>query len=167
MSDFAIIDSCDIESTLTFRKFFRYFISFDDFADFLLIQFDLDRFKKYVNQMKKAKNDWNWNCKWRTYIDAKNANSSFSIMTKLCWKIRSINMIKRSIFLAKIRFDEYMFLSWFITCFFFWSINTFFRRRVICRQIIVANSLKIHRCSRFTKEYDHCNKLIVLYWCDF
>ena len=57
MRDFAIIDFCDIESTLTFRKFLKYFISFDDFIDFLLIQFDFDKFKKYVNRMRETKND--------------------------------------------------------------------------------------------------------------
>ena len=36
----------------------------------------------------------------RTYIDAKSANSSFSILTKICQRIRSISMRKDSIFSA-------------------------------------------------------------------
>ena len=118
MRDFAINDFCDIESTLTFRKFFKCFISFDDFIDFLFIQFEFDKFKKHVNQMKKTKNNWNWNS--RSYIDAKNTNSNFSIMTTFCQKIKSINMMKRSIFFAKIRF------FWLIKCFSFWSIVFFY-----------------------------------------
>ena len=103
------------------------------------------------------------NCFLRTYFDAKNANSNFLILNKLYRKIKSINITKQSMPFAKIRsfwlidclFDltSMCFLVWFIICFFSWSINTFRRNRAICRQIIVANSLKIHHCNKFIKKY--------------
>ena len=40
----------------------------------------------------------------RTYIDARNANSSFSDLTKICQKIKSINMRKDQISSALIVF---------------------------------------------------------------
>ena len=64
----------------------------------------------------------------RAYIDAKSTNSNFSILIKFRRRIKSINMMKRSIFSAKIILDQTSFLfllisrsSWLIICSSFWS----------------------------------------------
>ena len=118
---FAKTSLCDVESSLTFRKYLRYLISHDDLIDFLSMQFDRNKFKRYVDRMRKTRNDWelirsasNAQRILRAYIDAKNANSNFSILTKLCRRIKSINITKQSISFAKIR------SFWLINCFSFW-----------------------------------------------
>ena len=111
-------------------------------------------------------------------------------MTKFCRRIKSINMTKRSIFSASIRsfWLTLRSFSWLLICFYSWSnvffdltffliwhsfwsieyvffflINKYvFSKSYYCCQIIVANSLKIHRCSKLIKEYSH-----MLYWCNF
>ena len=117
----------------------------------------------------------------RAYIDAKNANSSFSILIKTCQKIRSISMRKDSIFSTLfVLFDRIFALR---NRDVIWLHNTFSRNDTIWHQvlvvtnsirffeailiwfqlvslivyftklyIIVANSLEIHRCSRLTKD---------------
>ena len=137
----------------------------------------------------------------RTYIDTKNAYSSFSILIKICQRIKSINMRKNSIFSTLfVFFDRTLALR---NQDVIWLYNTFFRNRIIWRQvfvilntffrsdidstfsvfsdciirffrndiiwfqflltklyIVVANSLKIRRCSKLTRNISlnqiHC-----------
>ena len=51
-------------------------------------------------EIDKKKNASNARHALRTYIDAKNAESSFSDLTKICQRIRSISMRKDQIFSA-------------------------------------------------------------------
>ena len=66
--------------------------------------FDCRKFIKFVNDVKddreidKKNSASNASKLLRTYIDAKSANSSFSDLTKICQKIRSISMRKNQIF---------------------------------------------------------------------
>ena len=71
------------------------------------MRFDCRKFIKYVDAMSKAEDDReidkknnasNANRLLRTYIDAKNANSNFSDLTKICQRIKSISMRKDQIF---------------------------------------------------------------------
>ena len=145
---FEMINSCCVELSLTFREYFKCLIQRDDFIDFLFIQFDRIEFRKCVIQMRKAKNDWD--CKKRTYIDAKNANSSFSILTKFCRRIRSIIMMKQSISSAWIRSFWLIndFFSWFDD--FFDLTNTCFfliNKHVFSKSCYLSSS----HCSKLTK----------------
>ena len=49
---FEMINFYCVELSLTFREFLKCFIQRDDFIDFLFIQFDRNKFKKYVKRMK-------------------------------------------------------------------------------------------------------------------
>ena len=116
----------------------------------------------------------------RIYIDTKNANSNFSILIKICQKIKSINMRKNSIFSTLFVFFDRIFVLRNKNV--IWLHNRFFRNNIIWYQIfvvtnsirffetiliwflfvslivyftklyiIVTNSLKIHRCNKFIK----------------
>ena len=105
----------------------------------------------------------------RAYIDAESANSSFSILIKLYRRIKSINMMKRSISSARMILDQTSFLTDFLF-FFLTSYLSFFllnkinylsfflidkhasSKLAICRQVIVADSLEVRRCSRLTRD---------------
>ena len=137
----------------------------------------------------------------RAYIDAKNAYSNFSILTKICQRIKSISMRKDSIFSTLFVFlDRILVLR---NQNVIWLYSTLFRNRIIRRQIfvilntffrndidstfsvfsdcivrffrndiiwfqflftklyiVVANSLKIRRCNRLTRntslKQTHC-----------
>ena len=73
------------------------------------MQFDCRKFIRYVDEMRKAENDREIDMRndasnasklLRAYIDAKSAKSSFSDLTKICQRIRSISMRKSQIFSA-------------------------------------------------------------------
>ena len=53
---------------------------------------------KIIEKLIKKNNASNANKFLRTYIDAKNANSNFFDLIKICQKIKSINMRKNQIF---------------------------------------------------------------------
>ena len=89
------------------------------------MRFDCRKFIKYVNNVSQTKNDREIDKKdnasnaskfLRTYIDAKSANSNFSDLTKICQRIKSINMRKNQIF--SVFFDRVFafFLIEFLVC---------------------------------------------------
>ena len=89
------------------------------------MRFDCKKFIKYVNNVNQTKDDReidkknnasNANKFLRTYIDAKNANSNFSDLTKICQKIKSINMRKNQIFSVFLDRILVFFLIEFLVC---------------------------------------------------
>ena len=90
--------------------------TFCDINESISMWFDCKNFDKYVNDMKNNRkideknNASNANKFLRTYIDAKNANSNFFDLIKICQKIKSINMRKNQIFSTLFVFLDRVFV---------------------------------------------------------